>query len=386
MMVSAFIEVPLLVWVDRFPRSRTASISLLIVALASIAAALSHNPWLFSLSLTVCFEADGIACGMAQAALMDGDPERREERMAEWTLAGVLGDLAAPLVLTLAAYVGIGWRGAMFVGAAITVLSALSIRRVELPAEAEEEEEEERPRLRTALANKKLLVWLLGVSLCGLLDETLVAFAALYIRDHLGGDVPDQSLVIAAFTIGGALGLLAMPRLLRRMSPLSLLLIASVGSTVSYVVWLGSDSILVAAGLMMLAGVFTALLYPLAKAQAYRAFPESSGLVNAINAMFAPIDLVLPLGLGWIADEFGVLTALSLLTVQPIVLGIMAVVFSKRGGGHAAVEREADRVGSGAEHDAGGELDPGERVVVTQEHADRPGSAEDQEAVSEGSE
>jgi FSR family fosmidomycin resistance protein-like MFS transporter len=337
MIVSIFLEVPLLLAVDRLPRAKTASAALFGMAAASLVGAFAIDAWMIAVALAMYSLASGLSCGIAQAALVDGDPDRREERMAEWTLAGELGDLAAPALLVIASVAGHGWRTAMIVAGGIAALSALSIGRLELPradeeleegaegAEGAEGEEAERPRLRDALANRPLLLWLFACSLCGFLDEALVAFAALFVRDRLGGDLSVQSAVIAACTIGGALGLIAMPRALKRMQPLALLAICAAGSALSYGAWLMVRSIAGSIALMFVVGFFTSAHYPLVKAQAYRSLPERSALVNAVNALFNPIDLLIPLALGLTADRFGLIAALAVLALQPVLLFAIAL-------------------------------------------------------------
>ena len=64
-------------------------------------------------------------------------------------------------------------------------------------------------------------------------------------------------------------------------------------------------------------GLTTAPLYPLAKAQAYRSLPDQAGMVNAVGHVFQPLDIVVPLILGVIADRFGLVPALLLLAAQP---------------------------------------------------------------------
>ena len=56
--------------------------------------------------------------------------------------------------------------------------------------------------------------------------------------------------------------------------------------------------------------MFAAPLYPLAKAQAYRALPDQSDMVNAVGSAFIPLDLLTPLFLGFVADQFGLVITL----------------------------------------------------------------------------
>jgi fucose permease len=77
-----------------------------------------------------------------------------------------------------------------------------------------------------------------------------------------------------------------------------------------------------------LTGLFTAPLFPIAAAQAYRAAPGHSTRVAALMQLTAPLELFLPLVIGWVADRFGLLDALWLLALQP--LGMLFVLWMTR--------------------------------------------------------
>jgi fucose permease len=171
---------------------------------------------------------------------------------------------------------------------------------------------------------------LFACSLCSLLDETLVAFAVMFTRDVLGGGEIAQSTMVAMFSSGAAVGVALMPRALARLKPLALLAWTSVACTVAYSAWLFSTALVPATVLIFAAGMTVGPLYPLAKAQAFRALPERSGLVNALNAAFTPLDIVLPYGIGYVADTYGIRWALAILVLQPIGLGLIALIEVRR--------------------------------------------------------
>jgi hypothetical protein len=83
---------------------------------------------------------------------------------------------------------------------------------------------------------------------------------------------------------------------------------------------------------VLLAGVgcFAAPLYPIAKAQAYRALPGSSALVVAGAQLLAPLELAVPLALGLAADAVGLPLALSLLLLQPLGMLALAAYLGRR--------------------------------------------------------
>ena len=50
--------------------------------------------------------------------------------------------------------------------------------------------------IRAALRNRRLLLWLTACWLCSLLDEILVAFGALYLKDRFAADGGERSAVL----------------------------------------------------------------------------------------------------------------------------------------------------------------------------------------------
>ena len=127
--------------------------------------------------------------------------------------------------------------------------------------------------------------------------------------------------------LGGVVGLVFLDRLLARFAPLQLLVAAGLGSSVCYVAWLTASSVTGSAVWLFATGLFAGALYPLAKARAYRALPDRSGMLNAMAHVFTPLDIALPLLLGFVADRFGLVPALSLLLAGPI--GLFAIGLSQ---------------------------------------------------------
>ena len=83
-----------------------------------------------------------------------------------------------------------------------------------------------------------------------------------------------------------------------------------------------------AAALLFLTGATAAPLYPISKAQAYRALPGDSAAVGAAGALFSPIELVLPFALGWLAEAAGLRVALLALLAQR--LGVLVIALAAR--------------------------------------------------------
>jgi Na+/melibiose symporter-like transporter len=263
---------------------------------------------------------------------MDAHPERREQLMTRWVLFGSLGDLATPALFALLALWSFGWRAAFLVAGALFAVAAIALPS-RFPRVRRSGAEGARPIRRAlveALRNRTLLLWLTGAALCALLDEILVAFGSLYLRDVLGAGVAERSLVFACFVAGGVPGLLVVDRLLVRFDPVRVLFVSAALCAAAYLAWLFAGSVAASAGLAAGVGCTSATLYPLTQAQAYRALPEWSGTVAAMGSLFGWAQLLILPALALVADLWGLLPAMLLLAAQPV--GILLIVASRARG------------------------------------------------------
>jgi fucose permease len=190
--------------------------------------------------------------------------------------------------------------------------------------------------LAEAVRNRRLMFWLGATAMCDLLDEIVIVFAALHLRDSLDAGPIARSIVLGTGIVGAVAGVLLTDRLLSRIEPLRLLVATSIACAVVYVAWLVAPVVWLSALLFFLVGVTAAPMYPIASAQAYRALPGRSGTVNAAGHCFTPLTLAAPWALGVLADFSNVQVALALLLLQPIGL-LLAALSALRGQRHRRI-------------------------------------------------
>ena len=319
------VDTPLLVWAERRGRGPMVALGLFGMGLSLVLSGLARTPLEFGLAFALYHPASGLACSLAQASLMDHDPERREHGMTGWVLAGTLGDLVAPLAIWAAVVLADTFRGAwLVVGAALIVLAPLLARQNLPHTRLDEDEGEAGGTFRAALRNRPLLAWLVGVGLCGLLDETLTTFGALWLTERFGSTLA-VTAGLTACTAGGVFGLVALNRLLHRFSARLLLGVACGGSIVLFACWLSSASILESTLWLFLLGIPIAWHYPLAQAQAYRAAEGRSGQVVVLGPLVSALELASPIALGLLADRGGLTLSLVALLAQPF--GLLLVLY-----------------------------------------------------------
>jgi MFS family permease len=300
---------------------------LAVLALATVLAALAPSPWLLAVAMSVAGAASGVACSLAQGALVEAEPHARERAMTRWTLAGALGDLAAPLLVALVGVAALGWRTAMLVAATLVGAIAIAVARARVGAIAADERDDEGPAgLRDLLRNRTLVAWLAGVTTCALLDEILVALAALHLRFDLGASEATTAFALGVWAAGCGVGLVVIERALARVEPRRLLVVGAIGCAVATLAWLAATSAAWAAVGLFAVGLTSAPLYPIAKAQAFAACPGRAALIGAAAQLFAPVEIALPWLLGALADATSLTVALAALVLEPLALLALALV------------------------------------------------------------
>lgn len=329
------LEPPLFLLADRHPRRWFVCGGLAVLGGSCLLASIAPSYGVLVVALLIFGPASGCGVTLSQATLMDAHPEDRERVMVRWTLSGELGDLLAPAFFTLMVWWGAGWRGAFAaVGGVLVLYAAVLWRRSfpEPPAGTAEPDPEMRPALwaplRIGLKRPRLLLWAGATILCSLMDEILVAFGSLYLRDEVGFDLETRAAVLTALMLGGVLGLVSLERLLPRFEPRALLAFAGVGSLFAFGAWLCALNPWASGACFFFTGFFTAAHYPLAQAQAYRALPEGSGSLNALLTVGGAALLPVPILVGVVADQVGLFPALALLAVQP--LGVVGAALLAR--------------------------------------------------------
>jgi len=334
---SLIVDAGLLLWAERRARGPMIGLGLGGMAASVLAAALAPSIGWFALAVALFFPSSTLACGLAQAALMDADPENRERRMAQWTLAGSVGDLAAPVVLWVGHASGLGWRAAWVATGVLLLIEAAIMATVRVPGPqptvqgvpeaaadtADEVRDGFREQVRLLARYPALFLWLFGAVLCSLMDETLVTLLALWLRES-GASSAAATGMMLALTAGGMVGLLILDRLLISFSVRALLVVSALGAAAFFALACSVGVWEVAIVGMFVAGAFMAAHYPLVQAQAYRCLPERSGLVAAAAQAMGPVELALPVLVGLLADRIGAHAALLALLAQP--LGLLFVV------------------------------------------------------------
>lgn len=331
--LGALLEPPLLAMAHGRRERPMRVAGLTVMALATLAAALAPSYWLLLAALMLYGPASGLGVNLSQAALVSAHPGRSEAVLARWSLLGLVGDLLAPAVLAASVVLGFGWRGALFAVGLLTLAQAVATSRVaNTGADATDEEPEAplREALHAALRCRPLLAWSAVTVLCGLMDELLVSFGALFMSERLGADATGRAALLSIWMVGGLLGSVLLERFASRFRPSTLLAVSGLGCAVAYSAWLASTTWVTCAVFLGVAGMFGAAHYPLLRARAFAAMPERPNVVLATGSLLGSLDMMLPLIIGAVADGPGVFAAMLVLLAQPVGV-VLSALAARRG-------------------------------------------------------
>ena len=339
-LVAALLEGPASLAADGLARERILTVALGLLAVSLGVGALAQAPWSLSLALAVAGAASGVACSVAQVALIAAQPRRAASAMARWTAFAAAGDLIAPLAVAAVLAFGADHRAALFGIALLIALHALLVVRGARPdaaeaavaAEAVEAADEVVPlreAWRLAVRKRRLWLYLAADASCCLLDEVLVALAALRLHDELAWSPAAAAASASAIALGGIGGALLMEKLLERVPAPRVLCGSALISLIALVWFVASTSdahVLVA---LTLLGASSAAHHPLMRGAAYDEVPGRPGLVQALTTLFVPFDVGLPLAIGALAAWAGLGPALLALGAQSLMM-LVVVIATRR--------------------------------------------------------
>ncbi len=280
---------------------------------------------LLMMAFVLLYPSSGAFVALSQATLMDHQPERHEQNMARWTLAGSLGQLVGPLLLGAVLLLGGEWRTAFVTLAVLSLILVIIMRGAPIRNSSEDVEEEIGflQGLRNGLASLKrreIWRWLILVGFCNLMLDILLGYLALYFVDVVHVSEEQAGLAIAIWTGLGLLGNIVLIPLLERIRGLTYLRVSVFVSLVLYPAFLIAQPIWLKLVILGLLGFTNAGWYSVLQGQLYSAMPGQSGTVMALGNVTSLVESLLPLGLGLLADHFGLGVSMWFLLTGPLVL------------------------------------------------------------------
>jgi FSR family fosmidomycin resistance protein-like MFS transporter len=253
--------------------------------------------------------------------------------MARWTLAGSTGSAVGPLALAFLVGAGLGWRSLYAVGGLVTLILVVLVSRA-LPGRSPRLEgatgEGRTPIARvlrigvpeaiSALRCASVLRRLALLECASVAIGALAGYLALFLVDAGGLSRAQSSLALAVWTGSGLLGNLMVIRLLARVRGLALVRWSAAAVLALYPAFLCTGSFPLRAAILALIGLLSSSWYAVLQAQVYAALPGRSGLVMTVGNIAGLAGATITLGLGFIAERFGLLAAMWLVLLGPLGL------------------------------------------------------------------
>lgn len=150
--------------------------------------------------------------------------------------------------------------------------------------------------------------------------DILLGFLALYLVDVGGAASPQAGAAVAVWTGMGLLGDLLLIPLLGRVRGLSYLRFSAGVELAAFPTFLLVPTTWAKVLLLGLLGLFNAGWYSILKAQLYSAMPGQSGTVMTVSNVFGLVGGLIPLGLGLVAERFGLGMTIWLLLLGPVAV------------------------------------------------------------------
>ncbi len=286
----------------------------------------------------VLYPASGAFVSLSQATLMDAQPDRHEQNMARWTFAGSIGVVFGPLALGAAVAVKWGWRG-LFVAmgflsagvAAALIQPSLQIKQaVHHPAADTMGDDQAAPLairfvdglrdVARALARPDVRRWLILLLFAEMMLDILLGYIALYFVDVTKVTEAEAGIAVVVWTGVGLLGDFLLIPLLERVRGLSYLRLSATIMLALYPALLLVPGYVPKLALLGLLGLFNSGWYAILQAQLFGSLPGRSGTALAVTNAVGLAYSFIPLGIGLLAEKFGLGLAIWVLISGPIAL------------------------------------------------------------------
>ncbi|HSR23622.1 MAG TPA: MFS transporter [Candidatus Eisenbacteria bacterium] len=274
--------------------------------------------------LIVIYPASGAFVALSQASLMDLEPERHEVNMARWTLAGSVGAVLGPLLLTAALTAGFGWRWVFFALALLMLPLVASVRSIPSAPAAHESFLGAARGALLALRRRDVIRWLVVLEATDLMGDVLLGYLALYFVDVAGLSPPAAVAAIVVWTVAGLAGDALLLPVLARIAGLQYLRVSAVLALATYPAFLLAGPAPVKVAVLALIGVLHAGWYAIPQGRLYTELGDTTGTAVALSSLATAAGSLLPLAIGVLAERAGLEVALWIALLAPLTLLLLA--------------------------------------------------------------
>ena len=326
--IAAFIEPFIGILGDVWKRRLLIIVGGLLFTLSLFMTSASYS-FLFLLFSFILFNpSSGAFVNLSQANLMDSDTNRHEQNMARWTFSGSLGVLTGPLLLGVFVYFGLGWRGTYAFVASLSTLCLLAALRY-LPPDSISSVSF--PALRlvfdgfraafAALKRREVWRWLLLLEFADLMMDVFLSYMALYFVDVGGVSETQAGIAVTIWLILGMIMDFAfIPFIDHQPDSIKYLRVTAILEVFAFAIFLLVPGLIPKMVAIVFVNFFNTGWYPILQGRLYSNLPGQSASIMAIGSVTAPVAKFFPFLIGFLADRFGLQTAMWILLLGPIAL------------------------------------------------------------------
>lgn len=326
--MSSLIEPALGIWGDTEYRKKLILGGGLVFALAAGLIALSQQWWGLLVGFTLLHPASGAFVSLSQATLMDSDPARHQQNMARWVVAGSMGALAGTLAVSATVALGWGWRGVFGAIVLITLGAVYQLRSCAFlkPSSMEKSLEPQASfwqRVGKALhllRDGNVWRWLILLELSDLMLDLFTGLLPLYLVAIVHLTEAQAGLSVTICVALGLIGDFLLIPLLESVSSLRYLQLAALTVLLLFPAFLLIPNVAIKLALLIPLSLSRTGWYAILKGHLYSALPGQSSAVMLLGTIAGQLTTFIPVGLGLIADRYGLDIAMWVLLIAPIAL------------------------------------------------------------------
>jgi FSR family fosmidomycin resistance protein-like MFS transporter len=327
-LIAAFIEPFIGILGDVWKRRALILVGGLLFTLSLLMTGASYSFVFLLASFILFFPSSGAFVSLSQANLMDSDTTRHEQNMARWTFAGSLGVLTGPLLLGLFIYFGLGWRGAYAALATFSTFCLFAALRY-LPPDSVSSPSFPSLHMvfdgfRVAFASLKRLEvwrWLLLLEFADLMMDVLFSYLALYFVDVARATEAQAGIAVTVWLAMGLItDFLFIPLIDRQKDSIRFLRSTAFVELLAFAVFLLMPGFIPKLIVVIAVNFCNTGWYPILQGRLYSSLPGQSASIMAIGSVTAPFAKFFPFLIGFLADRFGLQTAMWILILGPIAL------------------------------------------------------------------
>ncbi len=306
---------------SRWGRSTVFWTSNWLVALGAALIGLGHHPAVTIAGAALIGGPATAVLTVVQSSLADRHGSRRAVALTEGNMSTSIGTILPAMVIGGFAWIGIGWRAALFVPALLW--GAIHLRTHDEPFPPPHREPGRRDRRPLSLRYR--LFWLALIPGTAI-EWAIAAWGAGYLVDIGSTSEAAASLLMTAFFVAMTGGRWFVSRLARRASAVGILAGGTMLGVIGFAVFWGVTALPGIVTGLFLAGLGISAIFPMLLSLAVGAEPRRVDRATArVNLAAGIAFFAAPQTLGIVADRAGIRPAFGLVAGLFALLAVLAV-------------------------------------------------------------